>query len=82
MVSVKLMAMVVIGGSASLWGALLGTALLVSLPELLTRLQDYEMLVYGAILILVMMFAPKGLAGIVSIVFSRSRMRKEDAQAL
>jgi len=83
MVSVKLVAMVVIGGSASLWGALLGTALLVSLPEFLTRLQDYEMVIYGAILILVMVFAPRGLTGIAAKIFDllRGRTRGENAQA-
>jgi branched-chain amino acid transport system permease protein len=83
LVSVKLVAMVVIGGSASLWGALLGTTLLVSLPEFLTRLQDYEMVIYGAILILVMMFAPRGLTGIAGKIFEllHGLTRGKNAQA-
>ncbi len=83
MASVKFMAMVVIGGSSSLWGALLGTALLTSLPEFLAVLEDYEMLVFGAILILVMMFAPKGLAGIFSWIYQtiRNKVKKQDAPA-
>jgi branched-chain amino acid transport system permease protein len=81
MASVKLVAMVVVGGSVSLWGALLGAALLTSLPEFLTVLQEYEMVVYGGILILVMMFAPTGLAGIILNIFRRltSGTEKENA---
>jgi len=81
MASVKMVAMVVIGGSTSLWGALLGTALLVSLPELLTKLQDYEMFVYGIIMILVMIFAPKGLAGMIGKVGSLARIRLKEPNA-
>jgi len=83
MASIKFMAMVVVGGSFSLWGALLGTTLLTSLPEFLTVLQEYEMLTYGAILIVVMMFAPRGLAGIISRAAElfRKRERPKDAQA-
>jgi len=81
MASVKLMAMVVVGGSASLWGALLGAALLTSLPEFLTVLADYEMLVYGIILIVVIMFAPKGLVGIVSSITENVRNRKRAQNA-
>jgi branched-chain amino acid transport system permease protein len=61
MVSVKLVTMVVIGGMASIWGALLGASLLTLLPEVLHAFADYEMVVYGAILILVMIFMPQGL---------------------
>lgn len=61
MVSVKLVTMVVIGGMASIWGALLGASLLTLLPEVLHTFADYEMVVYGAILILVMIFMPQGL---------------------
>jgi branched-chain amino acid transport system permease protein len=84
MASVKLLAMVVVGGSASLWGALLGAALLTSLPEFLTVLQDYEMVVYGAILILVMMFAPKGLAGIIAKIsgYFRRGAKEDNARSV
>ncbi|OAG27805.1 branched-chain amino acid ABC transporter permease [Thermodesulfatator autotrophicus] len=59
--SVKLVTMVVIGGVASLWGALLGAAVLTILPEVLTVFEDYDVLVFGAILVLIMIFLPEGL---------------------
>ncbi len=64
MESVKLVVMVVVGGMGSIWGGLLGAALLYSLPQLLTEVEDYEMAIFGLILIVVMMTSPKGLAGI------------------
>ncbi|MCD6506391.1 branched-chain amino acid ABC transporter permease [Candidatus Poribacteria bacterium] len=65
MLSIKLVTMVVIGGMTNIWGALLGTAILTALPQFLTAFKDYEMVVYGAIMILVMLFAPRGLIGLI-----------------
>jgi len=59
--SVKFVTMVVIGGVASLWGALLGAALLTILPEVLTIFEDYDVLVFGIILVTIMIFLPDGL---------------------
>ncbi|MBF0200086.1 MAG: branched-chain amino acid ABC transporter permease [Desulfamplus sp.] len=61
MVSVKMVTMVVIGGMASVWGALLGASLLTLLPEMLHGFAEYEMIVFGLILMLVMIFMPQGL---------------------
>lgn len=61
MFSVKLVTMVVVGSLGSLWGALFGAALLTSLPEILYVFHNYETLVFGIILIVVMIFMPKGL---------------------
>ncbi len=58
--SVKLVTMVVIGSLGSLWGAIFGAALLTSLPEFLTVFADYDILVYGSLLMLVMIFMPRG----------------------
>ncbi|WP_022854436.1 branched-chain amino acid ABC transporter permease [Thermodesulfatator atlanticus] len=59
--SVKLVTMVVIGGIASIWGALLGAVVLTILPEVLTIFEDYDVLIFGTILILIMIFLPEGL---------------------
>ena len=58
--SVELVIMVVFGGMASVWGAVLGAAVLTLLPQLLTVLKDYEMMVFGAVLIATMVFFPQG----------------------
>jgi branched-chain amino acid transport system permease protein len=54
----------VIGGLGSEVGALLGAAFLAAAPEVLRQFKDAEMVVYGAILVLCMLFLPGGLAGI------------------
>lgn len=59
--SVELVTMVIIGGLASIYGSLLGAALLTMLPELLRAFQDYDIIVYGLLLILMTMFMPGGL---------------------
>jgi branched-chain amino acid transport system permease protein len=60
--SVQLVTMVVLGGMTSLWGAVAGALFLTVLPEALRAIEDYDILIYGALLILCMMFLPGGLA--------------------
>jgi branched-chain amino acid transport system permease protein len=62
-VSIELVTMVVLGGMASTFGAILGAVLLTLLPELLVVFEDYEVLIFGAILMLIMIFLPQGIAG-------------------
>jgi len=59
--SIELVTMVVLGGLGSTFGAILGAALLTLLPQLLAGFRDYEMIVFGGILIGTMIFLPKGL---------------------
>ncbi len=59
--SIEFVTMVVLGGMASTFGALVGAALLTALPQVLTPLQDYQMLTFGAVLVGTMVFMPKGL---------------------
>jgi branched-chain amino acid transport system permease protein len=80
-VSVKLVTMVVIGGMASIWGALLGAALLTLLPEVLHAFAEFEMVVYGLILMTVMIFLPQGLTrGILDIYALRRRQSERAAR--
>jgi branched-chain amino acid transport system permease protein len=61
MFSIKLVTMVVVGGMASIWGSLLGAGVLTVLPELLVVFHDFEVVLFGAILMVVMIFLPRGL---------------------
>jgi len=61
MFSIKLVTMVVLGGMASIWGSLLGAGVLTVLPEVLTAFHDFEVIIFGAILMVVMIFLPRGL---------------------
>lgn len=59
--SMEFVVMVVFGGMASVIGSVVGAVILTLLPQFLTSFADYEWLAYGAILMLVMIFMPKGL---------------------
>lgn len=59
--SIELITMVVLGGMASIYGAVIGAAILTALPQLLTVFQDYEMVAFGLVLMGTMIFMPKGL---------------------
>lgn len=58
-----LLAMVIIGGQDSIWGAAVGAALLISARNLLTGIQTYQQLIYGTLIVATVVFAPRGLAG-------------------
>jgi branched-chain amino acid transport system permease protein len=74
-VSVRIVTMVVIGGMASIWGALLGASLLTMLPEWLHAFADFEMVVYGLILMLVMVVMPQGLTRGLMDIYSKSKRK-------
>ena len=59
--SIELVTMTVLGGAGSVPGAVAGAALLSMLPQVLTVLQDYEHMILGLIMMLVMIFMPSGL---------------------
>lgn len=59
--SIELVTMVVLGGLASTYGAIFGAVVLTFLPELLVVFEDYEVMVFGAILMIIMIFMPQGL---------------------
>jgi branched-chain amino acid transport system permease protein len=69
--SIYLMAMVIIGGAATLWGPVLGTVLLLLLPAALsylpglpaTEIGAIQQVVYGLAMVLLMVFRPGGLWG-------------------
>jgi len=59
--AVDILTMAVLGGFSNLIGPMLGATILTLLPELLRSLQDFRSLVNGAVLVLVVLFLPKGL---------------------
>jgi branched-chain amino acid transport system permease protein len=60
--SVTLLAAVVLGGMGTVPGALLGSTLLIVIPEKLRAFQDPRLLLFGVALILMMRFRPEGIA--------------------
>ena len=72
-VSVMLLAMVVIGGIGSTWGVVVAAVGLTLMPEAIRFVNDYRLLIFGGLLVLVVRLAPRGLAGIASALFARVR---------
>lgn len=62
--SANLLIMVLVGGLGLPWGGAVGAVVLLGLEELLRQWTDFWHLPMGVLLLLVVMFAPRGLAGI------------------
>ncbi|MBP5946966.1 MULTISPECIES: branched-chain amino acid ABC transporter ATP-binding protein/permease [unclassified Pseudomonas] len=54
---------VIVGGSGTLFGPLLGALLIVLVPELLSDFAEYRLLIFSALLLIVLWIAPNGLLG-------------------
>jgi branched-chain amino acid transport system permease protein len=59
--SIELVTMSVLGGMGSIVGAVVGAGLLRALPQVLTFLHEYEHLVLGLTMMLIMIFLPAGI---------------------
>lgn len=75
--SIELLTMVVIGGLGSVYGSFLGAALLTLLPEFLRGANDYDIIIYGALLVLMVMYMPGGLARGVPALFRKLVKQKK-----
>ena len=61
LVSVNVLCLVIIGGMGSIPGVVVGALVLKGLPEMLRQLDDYRMLAFGALLVVMMIVRPEGL---------------------
>ncbi len=60
-VSLIMLSVIILGGLDSIPGVVLGACLLIPLPERFRELQEYRLLIYGAVIILMLLFQPRGL---------------------
>lgn len=68
--SVELVTMATIGGLGHISGGVLGASILTLLPEFIAEIEDFEMVIYGSILAVSVMFFPEGMVGIVKNIFT------------
>jgi branched-chain amino acid transport system permease protein len=61
--SIAILSMVIFGGVGTLRGPIVGAIILKAAPEMLRFVQDYRFTIYGALLVLMMLFQPMGLIG-------------------
>lgn len=64
-VMITLLAIAVVGGRGSAWGAVVAAALLVPLPEVFRGLEQGYLLAHGAVLLAVVVALPAGIDGVV-----------------
>ena len=70
--SIKLLIMIALGGMHNLWGAVIGAGIITFLNyEWLHYFEEFEVIVYGAILLVVVIFLPDGLAGLPDMLKKR-----------
>lgn len=71
--SINAVLIVIVGGAGSLAGPALGALLFVGLPEYLRVASEWRLVVFGVLLVLIMLFAPQGLAGLLAAAWRRAR---------
>jgi branched-chain amino acid transport system permease protein len=66
MASFELVLAAILGGTGTPLGAVFGALLLVALPDIVAPLRDFKLMFYGAMFILVAIYMPRGIAGLVA----------------
>jgi branched-chain amino acid transport system permease protein len=67
--TVEILTIAYVGGRGTLWGSLFAAFLVVGFQEYFRELEAWRLVMFGALLIVVMIFAPKGLAGLKKYVW-------------
>ena len=78
-VSINVVSLVIIGGSGSIPGVIVGALVLVGLPELLREFSEFRLLIYGALLVVMMLVKPEGFW---PSEVSRREMHSQDRDSL
>jgi branched-chain amino acid transport system permease protein len=80
-ISLKVLLMVVVGGSGYFLGPLLGAGLVILMPEFLRFADGYYLIIYAGLVLVLMVFCPKGLMGMVERIrerYSKVRVVRAD----
>jgi branched-chain amino acid transport system permease protein len=77
--SFELLLAALLGGVGTPFGAVAGALLLVALPEVVAPLRDYKLIVYGLVFILVTLYLPYGIAGLIPNFFAKLRSKSARA---
>lgn len=64
-ISLLALTMVILGGMGNIFGAIVGAAALIGLPEIFRAVAEYRVLLYGVVLLLLVRFRPQGIMGTV-----------------
>jgi branched-chain amino acid transport system permease protein len=80
--SIIILCIVVLGGMGSIVGVILGAFILILLPEYLRVFSEYRMLVFGALLVLMMVFRPGGIVSDVRRTYKFEGLQNSNGENL
>ncbi len=75
--TIEVLAMAYVGGRGTIWGALVAAMVMVPIMEFLKDLMEFRLIMYGAMLIVVMIYYPKGLVGLWEYAAGRLRSLRD-----
>lgn len=78
--SIIILCIVVLGGMGSMIGIILAALVLILLPEYLRAFSEYRMCVFGALLVIMMVFRPGGIVPNVRRTYRFKRLDREDKE--
>lgn len=71
----QMLIMVIVGGIASNVGAVIGAIFIVLLPQFLVGFEEYQLFVFGILVLLIFIFAPRGLVGLFQVAWEKAYRR-------
>jgi len=77
LLSLKILLMVVVGGSGFFFGPMLGAAVVILLPEVLRFTEGYYLILYSLMVIVLMVYSPRGLMGLGYKLFDKFKPKQE-----
>lgn len=77
---VLLITIIAVGGIDNIWGAIIGSIILIFLSEYLRFFKEYYLMIYGGMLAIVMIFFPKGFSEELPVLLSLLRRRREKSK--
>jgi branched-chain amino acid transport system permease protein len=74
--SINLVMIVILGGAGYLLGPLIGAVLFIAIPEVLRVANELRLVVFGIVLVLLALHAPRGVCGLVAALYRRFAGRR------
>jgi branched-chain amino acid transport system permease protein len=73
---VTLLLMVVFGGIGHIWGGVIGAIVVTIIDDLTRDYYTYRMMMFGSVIVLTVMYMPKGIGGIIDSFLVRRRFKE------
>ncbi len=74
MLSIDILTMTIVGGSGTIAGPIIGSVFLVFLMEWLRFIKEYYMIIYGAGIVLIVIFMPTGIMGLINKIVAKFQL--------